>query len=259
MSVICKKCGTKNEDGSKFCMGCGSAFEEENVTLSTPQKKKSKKGFIIGLVLALLLLTVGCLVYFKDSIFPSQKEVVAEPVGTEEPEESTQPQETTVPEKKEETVKPEETSEPEETLIPTVVAVDPFTFICDNFPAAYESFINCSNTDDFSNLKNASNKHIQWMIDNHETPTPYEFTNTRIDIDKTSFNESEDANGNQLVDFYIHAYNDCLVKNTGETVPSEVTIRVNAVIEGNGDSWYIDEWHAENKYDLSGHDLITVK
>ncbi len=248
MSVICKKCGTKNENGSKFCAGCGTAMEE-----STPQKKKSKKGIIIGLVLTLLLIAAGCLYFFKDSIFPAQKEVLVEQTEEEEPQESQQPEETTIPEKE------EETAEPEATLIPGVVSVDAFTFLCDNFPAAYEDFIYCSNTDNFSNVKNASQKHIKWLLEHHETPTPYEFTNNRIDIDKTSFKESEDADGNQTVDFYIHAYNDCLIKKTGEFGPSEVTIHVNAVIEGDGSSWYIDEWHAENKYDLSGHEMITIK
>lgn len=34
--MICKKCYTNNEDGAKFCLGCGEKLEETTQTVSNP-------------------------------------------------------------------------------------------------------------------------------------------------------------------------------------------------------------------------------
>ncbi|MEI4769793.1 trypsin-like peptidase domain-containing protein [Psychrobacillus sp. FJAT-51614] len=58
--MYCSKCGVKNEEGAKFCAGCGTSL--------TPQKNGSKSFLILGIILCFIVL--GGVGYgFKELLF----------------------------------------------------------------------------------------------------------------------------------------------------------------------------------------------
>ena len=42
--MFCGKCGTKNEEGAKFCESCGNKLEQEEKEKPTKKAKKNKTG-----------------------------------------------------------------------------------------------------------------------------------------------------------------------------------------------------------------------
>lgn len=72
MAIVCKKCGKANEDGAKFCSGCGTPFDSEygggvhvpkgllEKDNKTKPKKKKGKGCLVGiLVFFALFIIIG--------------------------------------------------------------------------------------------------------------------------------------------------------------------------------------------------------
>ena len=75
--MFCTKCGKENEDGAKFCNGCGATFESPvtpvapvtpvvapapaptEATAPAPQQPKKKTGLIIGIVVAVVAVIVA--------------------------------------------------------------------------------------------------------------------------------------------------------------------------------------------------------
>lgn len=67
--MFCSKCGTNNEDGVKFCIGCGASLTEpaQPAAPVQPQSpKKNKKGLIIGIVAGVvaLIAVISVIVFF---------------------------------------------------------------------------------------------------------------------------------------------------------------------------------------------------
>lgn len=86
--MFCTKCGKENEDGAKFCNGCGATFESPvtpvapvtpvvapapastEATAPAPQQPKKKTGLIIGIVaavVAVIAIVIGVL--FATGVF----------------------------------------------------------------------------------------------------------------------------------------------------------------------------------------------
>ena len=75
--MFCTKCGKENEDGAKFCNGCGATFESPvtpvapvtpvvapapastEATAPAPQQPKKKTGLIIGIVVAVVAVIIA--------------------------------------------------------------------------------------------------------------------------------------------------------------------------------------------------------
>ena len=79
--MLCKKCGTENPDGAKYCSKCGKALNEKS-----PAKKNREKGIVLavcGIVAVVLLVyTLGGRSYKKtiDTFVTSQFAVDAQSI-----------------------------------------------------------------------------------------------------------------------------------------------------------------------------------
>ena len=53
--MLCKKCGTENPDGAKYCSKCGKALNEKSTA-----KKNREKGIVLALcvIVAVVLLVI---------------------------------------------------------------------------------------------------------------------------------------------------------------------------------------------------------
>ena len=79
--MLCKKCGTENPDGAKYCSKCGKALNEKS-----PAKKNREKGIVLALsvivAVVLLVYTLGGRSYKKtiDTFVTSQFAVDAQSI-----------------------------------------------------------------------------------------------------------------------------------------------------------------------------------
>ena len=79
--MLCKKCGTENPDGAKYCSKCGKALNEKS-----PAKKIREKGIVLALcvivAVVLLVYTLGGRSYKKtiDTFVTSQFAVDAQSI-----------------------------------------------------------------------------------------------------------------------------------------------------------------------------------
>lgn len=79
--MLCKKCGTENPDGAKYCSKCGKALNEKS-----PAKKKREKGIVLAVcvivAVVLLVYTLGGRSYKKtiDTFVTSQFAVDAQSI-----------------------------------------------------------------------------------------------------------------------------------------------------------------------------------
>ena len=79
--MLCKKCGTENPDGAKYCSKCGKALNEKS-----PAKKNTEKGIVLALcvivAVVLLVYTLGGRSYKKtiDTFVTSQFAVDAQSI-----------------------------------------------------------------------------------------------------------------------------------------------------------------------------------
>ncbi len=56
--ISCKKCGHLNEDGSKFCAGCGEKFQENQTEAKLNTKNGYNKNAVCSLVFSLISLVI---------------------------------------------------------------------------------------------------------------------------------------------------------------------------------------------------------
>lgn len=79
--MLCKKCGTENPDGAKYCSKCGKALNEKSTA-----KKNREKGIVLALcvivAVVLLVYTLGGRSYKKtiDTFVTSQFAVDAQSI-----------------------------------------------------------------------------------------------------------------------------------------------------------------------------------
>ena len=79
--MLCKKCGTENPDGAKYCSKCGKALNEKS-----PAKKNREKGIVLAVcvivAVVLLVYTLGGRSYKKtiDTFVTSQFAVDAQSI-----------------------------------------------------------------------------------------------------------------------------------------------------------------------------------
>lgn len=79
--MLCKKCGTENPDGAKYCSKCGKALNEKSTA-----KKNREKGIVLALcvivAVVLLVYTLGGRIYKKtiDTFVTSQFAVDAQSI-----------------------------------------------------------------------------------------------------------------------------------------------------------------------------------
>ena len=79
--MLCKKCGTENPDGAKYCSKCGKALNEKSTA-----KKNREKGIVLALcvivAVVLLVYTLGARSYKKtiDTFVTSQFAVDAQSI-----------------------------------------------------------------------------------------------------------------------------------------------------------------------------------
>ena len=79
--MLCKKCGTENPDGAKYCSKCGKALNEKS-----PTKKNREKGIVLAVcvivAVVLLVYTLGGRSYKKtiDTFVTSQFAVDAQSI-----------------------------------------------------------------------------------------------------------------------------------------------------------------------------------
>lgn len=79
--MLCKKCGTENQDGAKYCSKCGKALNEKSTA-----KKNREKGIVLALcvivAVVLLVYTLGGRSYKKtiDTFVTSQFAVDAQSI-----------------------------------------------------------------------------------------------------------------------------------------------------------------------------------
>lgn len=62
--VYCSKCGTDNEENTKFCIKCGAPLYPERVGRIRPERRDEcfglpRGGAIFGLVIGLIIILVG--------------------------------------------------------------------------------------------------------------------------------------------------------------------------------------------------------
>lgn len=74
--MYCENCGTKLDDGVKFCTKCGTrVFDQKEQTAPEKKRKGTKKKIVIGVVLAFFLIFASLAFFMKDTFLKKSESV----------------------------------------------------------------------------------------------------------------------------------------------------------------------------------------